>query len=54
MSPTLGHSIAMAVVKGGLGRMGESVFLPLRDGRTVTATICSPVFYDPKSERQNA
>jgi sarcosine oxidase subunit alpha len=54
MSPTLKHSIAMAVVKGGLSRMGESVFLPLRDGRTVKATICSPVFYDPKSERQNA
>jgi sarcosine oxidase subunit alpha len=54
MSPTLQRSIAMAVVKGGLGRMGESVFLPLRDGRTVTAKICSPVFYDPTSERQNA
>lgn len=54
MSPILKHSIAMAVVKGGLSRMGESVFLPLRDGRTVKATICSPVFYDPKSERQNA
>ena len=54
MSPTLGHSIAMAMVKGGLSRFGEHVFLPLRDGRTVEATICSPVFYDPKSERQNA
>ena len=54
MSPTLGHSIAMAVVKGGLNRMGEKVSLPLRDGRVVQATICSPVFYDPNSERQNA
>jgi sarcosine oxidase subunit alpha len=54
MSPTLQRSIAMAVVKGGLSRMGETVFLPLRDGRTVKAIICSPVFYDPQSERQNA
>lgn len=54
MSPTLKHSIAMAVVKGGLSRMGESVFLPLRDGRMIKAKICSPVFYDPQSERQNA
>ena len=54
MSPTLGHSIAMAMLKGGQNRHGESVYLPLSDGRTVKATICSPVFYDPKSERQNA
>ena len=54
MSPILGHSIAMAVVKGGHHRMGETVVVPLRDGRNVTATICSPVFFDPKSERQHA
>ena len=54
MSPTLGHSVAMALIKGGLDRMGESVYLPLADGRTIQAKICSPVFYDPKSERQNA
>ena len=54
LSPTLGRSIAMALLKGGQGRLGESVFLPLRDGRTVRATICSAVFYDPQSERQNA
>ncbi|MEP6965681.1 MAG: glycine cleavage T C-terminal barrel domain-containing protein, partial [Polaromonas sp.] len=54
MSPTIGRSVAMALVKGGLNRMTESIYLPLADGRTVKATICSPVFYDPKSERQNA
>ena len=53
-SPTLGRSIAMAVVKGGLSRMGETVQVALRDGRNVNATIVSPVFYDPNSERQNA
>ena len=54
MSPTLGRSIAMAVVKGGHGRMGEAVYLPLADGRMVKATISSTVFFDPQSERQNA
>lgn len=54
MSPTLEHSIALALVKGGLTRMDETIYVPLRDGRVVAATICSPVFYDPKSERQNA
>lgn len=53
-SPTLGRSIAMALVKGGLDRMGEQVHVAMRDGRCVTATISSPVFFDPKAERQNA
>ena len=52
-SACLGHSIALAVVKGGIERKGESVYLPLSDGRTLEAEICSPVFYDPKGERQN-
>jgi len=52
-SANLNHSIAMAVVKGGLTRMGEVVYCPLADGRTVAAEIVSSVFYDPKGERQN-
>jgi sarcosine oxidase subunit alpha len=54
MSPTLGRSIAMALVRGGAARIGERVHVSMRDGRSVTATIASPVFFDPKSERQNA
>ncbi len=53
-SPTLGRSIAMALVKGGQGRLGERVHVAMRDGRSVTATIASPVFYDPQGERQHA
>jgi sarcosine oxidase subunit alpha len=34
--------------------MGERVHVSMRDGRTATATIASPVFFDPKAERQNA
>jgi sarcosine oxidase, subunit alpha len=57
MSPTLGHAIAMALVKGGLNRMGEKVYISQGGPNgpvTHTATITSPVFFDPKSERQNA
>jgi len=54
LSPTLDRSIAMALVKGGANRMGERVFVSMRDGRTTTATIANPVFFDPKAERQNA
>ena len=53
-SPTLGRSIALALVRGGATRMGERVHLSMQGGRTVTATIANPVFFDPQSERQNA
>ncbi|MFT0632500.1 sarcosine oxidase subunit alpha [Pseudomonas sihuiensis] len=53
MSAAMGYSFAMAVVKGGLKRMGERVFAPLTDGSLIEAEICSSVFYDPKGDRQN-
>lgn len=53
MSAAMGYSFAMAVVKGGLKRMGERVFAPLADGSLIEAEICSSVFYDPKGDRQN-
>jgi sarcosine oxidase subunit alpha len=52
-SSTLNKSIAMAVVKGGLSKMGSTVYIPLVNGKFIEAKICSPVFYDPKGERQN-
>ncbi|QQK63081.1 sarcosine oxidase subunit alpha family protein [Cobetia sp. cqz5-12] len=52
-SPTLGHGFALAVVKGGAKRIGETVFLPQADGTTLEAEITSPVFYDKKGERQH-
>ena len=52
-SACLGHSIALALIKGGHRRMGDSVHLPLVDGRVVTATIVNPVFYDSEGARQN-
>jgi sarcosine oxidase subunit alpha len=52
-SAHLGHSIALAVVKGGLERLGQTVYCPLADGRTIAAEIVDSVFYDPQGERQN-
>ena len=52
-SSCLGHSIALALVKGGHSKMGDKVYAPLADGRILVAEICDPVFYDPKGDRQN-
>lgn len=52
-SPSLGHGFALAVVKGGHARMGDTVYLPMIDGTVHEAEIVSPVFVDPKGERQN-
>ena len=45
-SPILRRSIALALVRGGLDRMGERVEVSLADGRGAIAVIASPVFYD--------
>jgi sarcosine oxidase subunit alpha len=52
-SASLGYSFALALVKGGLKRIGEKVFAPLVDGRMMEAEIVSSVFFDPKGEQQN-
>ncbi len=52
-SHTLGHSIAMALVKGGLKRMGETIYSPQPDGSTIETKIVSSVFYDEKGERRD-
>ncbi|MGF6753262.1 sarcosine oxidase subunit alpha family protein [Paraburkholderia sp. GAS42] len=52
-SPILKRSIALAVVKGGLDKMGQDVTIPLAGGKQVNAKIASPVFYDPEGVRQN-
>ena len=52
-SPTLGHGFALALVVGGAERMGEKVYMPMADGKVYEAEIVSPVFLDPKGERQN-
>ena len=53
-SPTLERSIALGMLEAGHAKMGETVHLPLEDGRVVTATVTSPVFFDPKGKRLHA
>ncbi len=52
LSPTLGRSIAMALIEGGRTRMNEQVAVVVH-GRAVAARICEPRFYDSKGERLN-
>jgi sarcosine oxidase subunit alpha len=52
-SARLGRSIALAVVKSGQSRIGETVYVPRLDGRVVKATIANSVFYDPEGSRQD-
>ncbi len=52
-SESLGHSIAMGFIKDGLEKMGDTVYYPMADGTVIEAEICSPIFFDPKGERQN-
>lgn len=52
LSPTLGRSIAMALIENGRARMGEVLSFPL-DGKVVRATVVDPVFYDKEGARLN-
>ena len=52
-SARLGHPIALALVRGGGKRHGETLHCSLADGRTLPVTITSPVFYDPEGRAQD-
>ncbi|MFA5664929.1 FAD-dependent oxidoreductase [Castellaniella sp.] len=52
-SPVLGHSIALALLRDGHSRMGESLTVATADGQFMGARVCSPVFYDPDGARQH-
>lgn len=51
-SPTLGRSIALALLRDGRQRRGEAVHAPLAD-RWVTATVVAPVFHDPEGRNRD-
>jgi sarcosine oxidase subunit alpha len=53
-SAALGRSIAMALIAGGRGRMGQTLYVPLETGGVAPVQFASPVFYDPKGARLNA
>ena len=52
-SPTLGRSIAMALIENGRARMGETISFPLPGGKVVRATITDTVFYDKEGAKLN-
>ena len=52
-SACLGHPIALALVEGGRARRNEVVHAWSSGREPIPARIVSPVFYDPKSERQH-
>ncbi len=51
-SPVFGRGVALALVHGGTGRIGETVALE-HDGHRLTATIVQPTLYDPEGARLN-
>ncbi len=52
-SACLGHPVALALLEGGRARKGDELIAVAADGSAVPAIVVSPVFYDPKGERQN-
>ena len=52
-SPTIKRSIAMALIEGGMDRMGETLTIGIDRNKSVRAVIASPVFYDKEGARQD-
>jgi sarcosine oxidase subunit alpha len=52
-SSVLGHSIAIAAIAGGRGRLGQTLYVPMPGG-DLAVEVTSPVFYDPTGARINA
>ncbi len=51
-SPNLKHSIALALLKGGSNRKGQTVYIPMLDGQEpIEAKIVEPIFFDKKGDR---
>jgi sarcosine oxidase subunit alpha len=50
LSPNVGRSIAMALVKDGHELHGRTVYVPM-PGRVIAAQVTKPVFFDPEGAR---
>ena len=51
-SDALGRTFALALVRGGRARVGDTIYAPLPD-RTVAAVITSSVLFDPENTRRD-
>jgi sarcosine oxidase subunit alpha len=49
-SAVLGRSIALALVRGGRARHGETLYVPM-PGREIAVRVTAPVFYDAEGAR---
>jgi sarcosine oxidase subunit alpha len=50
-SAVLGRSIALALVRGGRARIGETLHVPMPGGQAIAVKVTSPVFYDSEGAR---
>jgi sarcosine oxidase subunit alpha len=50
-SAVLGRSIALALVRGGRARIGETLHVPMPGGQEIAVKVTSPVFYDTEGAR---
>jgi sarcosine oxidase, subunit alpha len=53
MSPNLGRSFALALLRDGHARIGQKLYVPLID-RTLAVTVTRPVFFDQEGTRLHA
>ncbi len=51
MSPNVGHSIAMALIKDGFNRKGQTLDVALIDGTSHKVQVTEPLFFDKQGER---
>jgi sarcosine oxidase subunit alpha len=51
-SDALGRTFALALVRSGTERIGETLYVPL-DGRTVPVTVTDPVLFDKEGTRRD-
>jgi sarcosine oxidase subunit alpha len=52
-SPTVGRAIALALVRGGRQRLGQTLTVPLADGDLAKVKVVDPVFWDPEGKRRD-
>ena len=50
-SPTLNHSVAMALIKGGNRKIGSQLYVSTSDLNVIPVEVVKPNFIDPKNER---
>ena len=50
-SPTLNHSVAMALIKGGNRKIGSQLYVSTSDLNVIAVEVVKPNFIDPENER---